>query len=466
MPTPLDANDQRTGVHPLVHRWFVQFNPFYLLSAALVFYGSSLLTADLANQGSLAWTVLSALVSQVYAFALLGGAALLVRIDRRRPAVMLALLFLLYQWDLTLHTETSAYLGGAGFLSVMVWLLVFVEKLLAIGWALRIRFAPRFFAAAVLGAVGLAFGPRLIPELGSVASGMMVGAWIFALGALGPFSEGITSLVELDPWGRTVLRRATRAAWIASGVLLGIHVFYFWAKNHEITLSAALPAFPLLYVRKVRSEAVAWGYVLGVLAFVALGAPGLLWGTALLTAAALVLRALSPTFRAEEVRRPGAFVPQPPYRASRSPESPPPEATVSLAPSVGRGERMRAYAGAVFAVYLGVWAAGWEGGTWPEHIALLDVALTAAVLFAVWRFRLYSPLVPLAACYANLVPAPESTVAWGASTIGLGFALLAGSLAVTYRFRTRAATGSPAAVPGEDFWPVAPGSTAARSPGT
>ena len=481
MSTPHAANP-RTGLESLVHRWFVQYNPFYLLSAALVFYGCSLLMSDLQSQESVSWSIMTALVSQAYALALLGGVALLVRIDRRRPAVVLALLFLLYQWDLTLHTETAAYLGTPGLVSALVWLALFVAKTFAIGWALQIRFAPRFLGAATLGAVGLVFGPRLIPELGAVGSGMMVGAWIFALGALGPFEGGITSLVPLSPWGRTVLRRASRAAWLVSGMLLGIHVFYFWAKDHQISLLVAWPALPLLHLRKVRSEAVAWGYVLGVLAFEALGDPSLLSSAAFLSAAALVLRALSPTFSSrpargqrgvlvldalsEEGAAPGSFVSEAPYRGGGSAARRALEETAPTTRVLPLDERLRAYAGAVFGLYLGAWTFDWSGRNWPAHVFALDAALTVAVLLAVWRLHLYSPLAPLAACYANLVPAPESSAAWGASIIGLGFALLAGSLAVTYRFRTRAATGSPAAVPGEDFWPVAPGSETARWPGT
>ncbi|HEY2513997.1 MAG TPA: hypothetical protein VGI39_24185 [Polyangiaceae bacterium] len=478
MPTPYTA-DQRTGLHSLVHRWFVEYNPFYLLSAALVFYGSSLLTSGLQSEESLSWSSLSALVSQAYAFALLGGVALLVRIDRRRPAVVLALLFLLYQWDLTLHTETSAYLGTAGLVSALVWLALFVGKLFAIGWALKVRFAPRFLAATTLGAAGLVFGPRLIPELGAVGSGMMVGAWVFALGALGPFSGGITSLAELSPWGRTVLRRATRAAWIVSGVLLGIHVLYFWAKDHEIALAMAWPAIPLLYVRKVRSEGVAWGYVLGVLFFVAVGAPYLLSSVAVLAAAALVLRALSPIFSVrqerlgrgvfvldalspEDAAPPGSFVSEPPYRGGGGVQRNAEKEALPSTKAVGLDERLRAYAGAVFALYLGAWTFGWNGGPWPAHLFLLDGALTVAVLLAAWQLRLYSPLVPLAACYANLLPAPQSTAGWGAGIIGLGFALLAGSLAVTYRFRT----APRAEEEGAAFWPAAPGSETARSRGT
>ena len=62
----------------------------------------------------------------------------------RRPAVLLALLTVLYQGDLTLHTETCAYLGGVGIFASVAWLAMFVAKLYALAWALkRYRLAGR-----------------------------------------------------------------------------------------------------------------------------------------------------------------------------------------------------------------------------------------------------------------------------------------------------------------------------------
>lgn len=109
----------------LLYRWFVEYNPLYLLSAALVLGGCFLLSRGLASDESPFVSLGITLVSEVYAFGLLGGAALLTRIGPRRPAVMLALLFALYQWDLTLHTETCAYLGATGRWAAAVWLAVF-----------------------------------------------------------------------------------------------------------------------------------------------------------------------------------------------------------------------------------------------------------------------------------------------------------------------------------------------------
>jgi hypothetical protein len=60
----------------------------------------------------------------------------------------------------------------------------------------------------------------------------------------------------------------------------------------------------------------------------------------------------------------------------------------------------------------------------------------------VWRAHVRLPLLPLGACYvhwlvqAGLLPAPRSEFEWGGSAVALGFALLAGSLAASYRFRS------------------------------
>ena len=53
-----------------------------------------------------------AAIAEVYAVALIGGAALLMRIGQRRPAVMLALLTALYQCSLTLHGDLRGDSAG------------------------------------------------------------------------------------------------------------------------------------------------------------------------------------------------------------------------------------------------------------------------------------------------------------------------------------------------------------------
>src|SRR5687767_4219871 len=116
-PSPTTSS----SLHPLLHRWFVQYNPIYLVSAALVLAGMILTSRGLAHEGSLYGFLGVAAIAEVYAFALIGGAALLVRIGQPRPAVMLAILTVLYQSDLTLHTETCANLGSIGGVAGIGW---------------------------------------------------------------------------------------------------------------------------------------------------------------------------------------------------------------------------------------------------------------------------------------------------------------------------------------------------------
>ena len=323
----------------------------------------------------------------------------------------------------------------------------FGGKVYALAWALRVRFARHAISAAVVAALALALGPRILPGLGARGAGVALAAWVFALGAL--YEPGaITSLVELDPWGRTVLRRATRAAWLVSAALLAVHVAFWW-RDHDIAVASLLPAAPLLLVRRVRSERRAWALVVGTLVVVGVIGPSAFFCTSLLAAAALTLRALAPRLPPEITATPSAADAAQPYRVggvARSQEAAP---SIVQAAVVDAAERARLLTGAAFALYLAAWTAPWTGGGWPAHVLVLDLALTVLVVLAVWRARVrafpapLAPIAALAASYghfvvqAQLVPAPRSSGEWGASAVALGFVLLLGSLATSYRLRAR-----------------------------
>jgi hypothetical protein len=430
-PTPLQR---------LLYRWFVQFNPLYLLSAAFVLTGCFLLSRGLASQESL-WASLGITsVSEVYAFALVGGAAFLVRIDARRPAVMLGLLCLLYQWDLTLHTETSAYLGTGGQWATAGWILVFHVRLYALAWALRLRLSGRVVIAALIGAFLLALGPRVVPGLGERGAGALVASCAFVLGAIHGRGGGLASKVALSAWGETVLRRCARVMWFLSAGLLAAHVL-FWSKDHAIALSFVVPVVPLVALRYLRKEADVWRLVTATLVFVAFLLPSAFGFTAVLTAAALVLRALSPLV--EPTPAAPAPAPQPgPYRAGGAEAyAGPPPSDVAGAVGLAFTEKMRCFTGAAFALYLAAWTAGWSGGAWPAHVVWLDAAMTAIVVLAAWRFHGRAFVAPLLASYAHLVVqteavrAPHSSVEWGATCVAIGFSLLGASLLASYRLR-------------------------------
>lgn len=229
----------------LLHRWFVQYNPSYLLSAALVLAGLTLVSRGLAGEQPGWGQVVVALLAEVYAWALLGGAALLVRKGQQRPAVLLGLLAMVYQADLTLFTETCADLGLRGVAPAALWLSVFVAKLAALGKALRVRIHARALAAASFGASGLVLLPFLAryldtqrpgsPLLSSRESGYLVAFFLFALLALLPRDLGRSAapLGALDGWGKTVLRRVSLAVWSIWCVAFALHL-WMWVVQYSV----------------------------------------------------------------------------------------------------------------------------------------------------------------------------------------------------------------------------------------
>jgi hypothetical protein len=449
-PTPSDPDPPAADAwRRLLYRWFVQYNPLYLVSAMLVLAGCTLWSRGLVDAASVGdgVDVLEDLrvagVYELYGVALLGGAALLLRLDLRRPAVMLALLAVVYQWDLTLHIETCAYLGTAGTIATGVWLALFAAKLAAFGWALRIRLAPPLVAAALLGAAGLALGPSVLSR-GS--TGALLAAWLFALGTLhrtctGGGEGGITSRAPLDAWGQVVLARATRAVWTISGGLVAFHLFVAW-RDHALPLDPSLFAAPLFLVPTRRREGVAWGLVVATLGFVGATHPDTFAITAALAAVALLLRALAP--RWEVVPAPARVARGSAYRTAPAQETPGPSPMELSRVPVSSAERARLLSGAAVAVHLGLAAIGWERGPFPLPPLLLDAALAASLLlgFLVARARgagtHLAPLVPVVGLVlrrvaaSGIVPMPRGALAWGETTVALGFALLGGSLAVSY----------------------------------
>lgn len=390
----------------LLHRWFVQYNPIYLVSAMLVLGGMITAARGLAHEGSLYGPLGIAVIAEVYALALIGGAALLTRIRQRRPAVLLAIITIAYQSDLTLHTETCAFLGGVGIAASIAWLALFVVKLRALAWALHVRPSRRAIATAAFGAAGLAFAPHVLGALDARTAGGAIAIFVLALGAVCPRTpeDALTTLVPLDEWGHTVLRRMVRTAWVMWGVLLGLHVL-FWSSQREIQLAAVVPALVLLAARELQRERSFWAAVLALGACVALFAPAGLAGTALLVALAVVQRALS------------------------------------TSKPVTASERVRLFSGGLFAIHLSIWTMGWHGGALPDHVLLLDGALVASVLLMVWRLRARAALFPLAALCTHgavatgLVPPPRTLFQYGMTAVALGFVLLVGSLATSYRLR-------------------------------
>lgn len=452
---PLPAGGPRPALddpwQALLHRWFVQYNPSYLLSAALVLAGLTLVSRGLAG-GPPGWGQgVVALLAEVYAWALLGGAALLVRKGQQRPAVLLGLLAMVYQADLTLFTETCADLGLRGVVPAALWLSVFVAKLAALGKALRVRISTRALVAASFGASGLALLPFLAryldawrrgsPLLLNRESGYLVAFFVFALLALASREPGRSAapLGALDAWGRTVLRRVDLAIWSLWGVAFALHL-WMWVVQYSVDPFMSAVAVLTFLVARQRSERIVWVSALSALALSLVSGQGV-FGVSLWIALGLTLRALSST------QRSGRAAPESqeaqessPYRATEEPsgEAAPEVVVISWR---SPGERLRLLSGALFAAYLAAWLPGWRGGVLPLHVVSLDLLVVALSLLAAWRhswaagarpgLALSAVVLTHGAFSLDLIPRPRNFIEWGGLLLALGFVLLGGSLGVS-----------------------------------
>ncbi len=445
------APDDNSFWRVLFHRWFVKYNPVYLVSALLVLSGLHLVSRGLTQEGSTFGSLGVALLAEVYAAALVGGAALLARNGQKRPAVLLALLVVLYQGDLTLHTETCAVLGSAGVLATTLWMAIFVAKLFALSRALRVRIGARALATSFVGGTALALLPYGLFHLAPSANGAMLAVFGVALHALFPrrVEDSVIPVDVLDPWSKIVLRRVVVATWSIWSLLLVLHVG-FLASETSIDFKPVVVSALFAAVASRAGERRLWSVILGTSAFVAFAAPAELSIVAWLAALTLIVRAVSDErSRTSNASRVDEVEPSP-YRRSTdtSPEgahAPPAAADVFL--PRGAHERLRLFTGALVAAYVGIWTLGWRGGPMPSHHVAVDALFVAASIAMAWRLgaRLVlvfvASLVGHALAATGLIPKPQTLVEWGSIALVVGFLLLFGSLAISHRLRDLAPTG-------------------------
>lgn len=423
---------QRSSLDALLYRWFVQYNPLYLLSAALVVLGLYEMHDAMAGDSSIWGRVGVGVLSEAYAFALIAGAAILMRLSLPRPAVFVALIALVYQGDLALGTEHYALLGRAGLLASFAWVSAFYVKLRALAWALRLELSVSAAAIPLFGALGVALVPHLSRRIDSSALTIVVGAWLFVLFAAALWTtRPVRSRVPLDAWGHTVLSRSVRAMWGIFAVLVAGHV-WFWTSQYSVDPAIFLPIAMLLVTRWAQRELAVLAVVAAAVLSVAGLAPELLCVTAQMSGLTLMLHALrkpvAPSIRPSEQRDD--------YRATSSnePESIPATFAVAAMPNLAR---QLAWAG--YAFYIAAWMRGWDGGPLPAHIVPLDLALSFAIAVAAWKTRVRVIVLPLVGGYLHwsiqtrLLRAPQSPMQWGVATFTTGFAMLVGSVIASWR---------------------------------
>lgn len=281
----------------LLHRWFIQYNPLYLVSAALVLYGLTSLSSGLAAEVHRGGGLLSQLgltaTAELYGWALVGSAALLVRIRLRRPALMLALLAAAFQCDLTLHCPTAAHLGPWGVVASLAWLASGIGRFFVLAWAMQLQLSrsARWLPVIGMGVMGLL--PHLVRNVAAPDRAELVAVVVFALLAAGLWTRRRVDLrVALDPWPMLVARRARLAVWLGWAVMLLVHAS-FWIRPlpSPSQLGVALPLGLLLATRFMGRERFVWVAVGVALWITASYFAPWLWVVAAMSAVTFALRA-------------------------------------------------------------------------------------------------------------------------------------------------------------------------------
>lgn len=415
MPTTMETDRW----HALYQRWWIDYNPLALASAALVLGGLTLLGKSAVFASGLSMLAPSAF-AELYAISLIGAAALLFRYGRRRAAVILALLAVVFQSDLTLHVETSAYLASGALLAA-AWFAVFALKLFALARALRLRLARSTLLVLLVGGGGLAAWPSVLRAWGDHSTGISL--WLFGVVLVGLHTGmPVRSEVPLDVRGR----RAIRFTWLVWAAALLIHGIW-WAGAFGIDPSAWIAGVALLATRWCKREVQHWALVAGVL------------GTAVYAGAdtlpvIAVMAAVTLTYTAW-LRPPTAttLVPSPsdPYRAT---------GTLRPFEAVRPGSRTRLMLGTLFSLYLAVWSADvpdrFLQRDQPTFALIVLSLVVTLVALRSGKVRYMLPLLPLYGrelVWVGWLRAPEGAIEWGALALVAGFAALGASMIVQLR---------------------------------
>jgi hypothetical protein len=392
MSIQVSRTDPTDRLRELLHYWFVQYNPLYFFSALCVLGGTFLVTKGLEKMAWEQGQIVLYAVIQSYELLLIVGMALLFRVaGQRRPAVILAILEVFFLFDPTFRTETIATLGTVGIVLSVAWAIMVMVKLIALAWIFRLKLSPSGFGIPVLAAVGLAITPHVLGMTGVDKETVHLFATWYAAGLVAYFlwkRPRVSLNIDIDQWGRTVLHRSVKAAWM---IWAGFYLYHLLAWLVPFSLTLTLPhAAPVLLLLPFVSnkEISVWAGCLGAVAV-----------------------------------------------TSAEPFTVSPTCLMASIVFCWQAWRIRSYrllVGAIVTLHLAAWTIGWEGWPLPEPQLWLSMTTAAFLLVMAWRLQLPSALL---AAIAAMLPAwknllPRDSIGWGVLLLAIGFLSLVVGVAI------------------------------------
>lgn len=370
----------------LFKHWFVVYNPLYFISALCFVFGVFMVSRGMDNIDWVDGQVVLTGVIELYEFALLAGSFFLLRIaSQTRPAIILAILSIVFLMDTTYQTEHISFVRGYGGLITAFWVLLFALKLWALTRIFRLKTPFIVFVVPVLAAIGVAYTPYLLyyDLLDSTLTIFIATTYssLLAIMVLA-IKPTVKCPSQNDFFSRLILARTFNAAWLIWGGLFVFHLVS-WIRFFDIPVYPAIFAPVLLILPFVGfREELAW---IGCMAamLLAFTQPPLFWIVTLMAASVLSLQGY-------QMRQP------------------------------------RLLTGAIIAFYLGLRTLGWELFPFPDP-ALWHAVLAGAGLVTISIvFRSGIPLIVICLGLALLWSSdrPHDMIEWGAFLISVGFATL------------------------------------------
>ena len=421
----MDSSNHLQGrLRKLLHYWFIQYNPLYFVSALCVLFGMFLVSRGLVEMGWTRGQMLLTAVIQAYEILLIVGAAILFRLaGEYRPAVILGLLEVFFLYDCTFQTEIIATFERIGIVLTVGWIALVALKLMALARAFRLKIVVFVLIIPVLAAIGVAGTPYLLKSA-MIEKNMahLLATW---LGVALVFSvlwirPKVTCAIPLEEWGQTVLRRATKSAWMIWAGFYFYHIIT-WFGMFDITFALApLVPFFLLVPFKFNTEESVWASGLGAFAFSLMQMDFFTFSPIMLmTGVAFGLQAW-------------------------------------------RMRQNRLYLGALVSLHIACWTIGWH--TWPPPAQnwWLNLATGSILLLMAWRLRLTSALLiailgilpvlkkvviaifsfikaVILSIYSVLKSfLPQSLLGWGILLLAVGFMALIIGVAINWTQRQKA----------------------------
>ena len=381
----------------LFHKWFVRYNPLYFISASCFIFGIFLVSRGMHKINWIDGQIILTAVIESYEILLLAGSFILFRmVSQYRPAVMLAVLNIIFLFDCTFQTAHISYVKDIGGISTLIWLILFAAKLKALAWIFRLKISIIGYIAPILAAVGIAGTPYLLSYTSldkSIVHLMVTWHGIVLAALVLWFKPTVVYRKELDESGKAILRNLSDAAWKLWGGFYLYHlVSWIVFFDVQIYLANFAPIFLLLPFVSEKEEFTWAGSILAVV--FSLSQPSAFWLTATFTGVVCCLKGW-------------------------------------------KGSQPRLYIGALLTAHLALLTLGWKHYPFPEPSLWLAAFTGIGLLVIAWIFRLISAfLVALTGVVLFWsLSGPHGIMEWGSIFIAIGFTTLISGIIINWKLK-------------------------------